>query len=384
MANADFITKHIHIIPRQVAKSLGMKRYFTGGRCVNGHIWERLTSNGSCLLCSQEKARANYRVNPSDNLAKQKIYREKNREHILARRLEVRMRDKEYAERRAERERISALRSAAIASGEKLYSPGTMCPKGHIAPRFTADGKCSECNRISCRERYKARMLAAGRSYRSLEEIMRVTAEKRVRVARQVKQKRDTCAWHIASRARREAIEKGYKTYFSPKPCPKGHISERYTSSGSCVTCLAEIMVSPERKKYDRQYYRSNVERIRVRSRAYAKRNHKRVLEKAKEWARANREKRRAIADNYKHRRRAWTEGGVSTIKLYQWKRSQKKVCYWCNANCRSEYHVDHYVPLSRGGAHELDNLVIACPSCNHRKSAKDPLEFAAEVGRLF
>lgn len=384
MANADFITKHIHIIPRQAAKSLGMKRYFTGGQCVNGHVWERTTSNGCCLLCSKEKARANYHANREEDLARQKIYREKNRDQILTRRLEIKMRDKEYAERRAERERISALRSAAIAAGEKFYAPGIACPKGHVAPRFTRDNKCSECNRIACTERHKARALAAGRQYRSLEEIKRLAAEKRVKTVRQAKEKRDTSAWHIASRARRAAMASGEKTYFSPKPCPKGHISDRYTSSGSCVACLAEIMVSPERKKYDRQYYRSNVERIRVRSRDYAKRNHKRILEQAKEWARANREKRRAIADNYKHRRRAWTEGGVSTIELYQWKRSQKKVCYWCNANCRAEYHVDHYVPLSKGGAHEIDNLVIACPSCNHRKSAKDPLEFAAEVGKLF
>lgn len=34
---------------------LGEKRYFTGIPCKNGHIAERTTSNGSCLVCQKEK-----------------------------------------------------------------------------------------------------------------------------------------------------------------------------------------------------------------------------------------------------------------------------------------------------------------------------------------
>jgi hypothetical protein len=34
-----------------------------------------------------------------------------------------------------------------------------------------------------------------------------------------------------------------------------------------------------------------------------------------------------------------------------------------------AQFHLEHVVPLSRGGATDLDNLAWACPGCNLRKS---------------
>ena len=45
---------------------------------------------------------------------------------------------------------------------------------------------------------------------------------------------------------RREAKAKGLKTYFTGKPCQYGHISERYSICGSCLTCRS--------LKYDTSY----------------------------------------------------------------------------------------------------------------------------------
>lgn len=42
--------------------------------------------------------------------------------------------------------------------------------------------------------------------------------------------------------------------------------------------------------------------------------------------------------------------------------------CYYCGAPWR---HIDHIVPLSRGGKHEIDNLVTACAKCNTTKHNK-------------
>ena len=34
-----------------------------------------------------------------------------------------------------------------------------------------------------------------------------------------------------------------------------------------------------------------------------------------------------------------------------------------------AQFHLEHIVPISRGGATELANLALACPGCNLRKS---------------
>lgn len=41
-------------------------------------------------------------------------------------------------------------------------------------------------------------------------------------------------------RSRKEAASRSSTFYFTGKPCNKGHVEERYTSSGGCVACSRE------------------------------------------------------------------------------------------------------------------------------------------------
>lgn len=59
--------------------------------------------------------------------------------------------------------------------------------------------------------------------------------------------------------------------------------------------------------------------------------------------------------------------------------------CYWCRTSVpRSKRHVDHIIPLARGGPHALANLCCACQSCNSRKGAKMPHEFTPQAEIAF
>lgn len=124
-----------------------------------------------------------------------------------------------------------------------------------------------------------------------------------------------------------------------------------------------------EKRAYDEKYRRDNQERCR---------------ENKKQWIANNREKRSAISKSYKARRRAICADGDPAALIFNWEQTALKVCHWCSSQCSDSYHVDHYQPLSKGGKHVVGNLVISCPSCNLRKNAKDPYEFAASMGRLF
>ena len=196
-----------------------------------------------------------------------------------------------------------------------------------------------------------------------------------------------------------QAREHGLLKYFTNKPCSKGHVAERFTSSRGCVECAAIRGASQERKRYVRSYLQKNAAQVREAKRedyfrnieqrkaaqlSYREKNRQRIRDVGRAFRAANPELAKAISLNARHKRRAAAVGGMTGPELAAWKRAAPKVCYWCGAKCAKAFHIDHYVPLSKGGKHEASNLVVACPPCNAKKRAKDPLEFAASIGRLF
>lgn len=135
------------------------------------------------------------------------------------------------------------------------------------------------------------------------------------------------------------------------------------------------------KSQYDKAYTSANRDRIRVMQRMGARR---RASEGRRPmWAKNNPEARRAIAMTHKVKRRAQCEQGMTTKELRVWLSYQQFLCVWCGTDCAESYHIDHVWPLSKGGKHEWNNLAIACPTCNLRKSARDPIEFAKEMQEL-
>jgi 5-methylcytosine-specific restriction endonuclease McrA len=86
---------------------------------------------------------------------------------------------------------------------------------------------------------------------------------------------------------------------------------------------------------------------------------------------------------NASAKRREWKSqsGGTGFTKTDVEKKLlyQKNKCWWCSKRLK-KYHIDHLIPLSRGGPHDASNIVLTCPPCNLQKSARMPSEFA---GRL-
>jgi hypothetical protein len=49
--------------------------------------------------------------------------------------------------------------------------------------------------------------------------------------------------------------------------------------------------------------------------------------------------------------------------------------CRYCGTE-DGPFHLDHILPVSRGGDHALDNLTVACAACNMSKGAMTPEEW--------
>lgn len=83
---------------------------------------------------------------------------------------------------------------------------------------------------------------------------------------------------------------------------------------------------------------------------------------------------------NY-HKRRA---GGPlpSRALLDELLRSQDARCAYCGVELVPGMHLDHRLPVARGGGNELENLCYACPTCNTRKNAMTDEEFLVSKKR--
>lgn len=108
------------------------------------------------------------------------------------------------------------------------------------------------------------------------------------------------------------------------------------------------------------------------------------VSGKSREQLRAYRARRPDIQREAAHRRSKakvsrLPRGTVQRIGgLQRWK------CAACRCDLRkSGYHMDHNMPLAKGGAHAPHNIQLLCPPCNVRKSAKHPIDFMQERGWL-
>jgi len=111
----------------------------------------------------------------------------------------------------------------------------------------------------------------------------------------------------------------------------------------------------------------------------YYKNKNKRLLIIIK-WGKQNPEKVRLIKQNYKIRRRLQIGGdNIDTEYIKILLKQQNSKCFYCDV-IFGDYHLDHIVPLARGGEHKEYNVVLACPQCNIIKSAKDPEIFVNQI----
>jgi 5-methylcytosine-specific restriction endonuclease McrA len=118
--------------------------------------------------------------------------------------------------------------------------------------------------------------------------------------------------------------------------------------------------------EYYRQYYLTNSDKTRERAR-----------KSMRKWRQENpelaRQRRRMDKLLWRARKvRARTEKRIHLTQLHNW---ENKLCGICTEFIDGDYHIDHIIPLSKGGEHSVANLQLAHPFCNRSKSNRLPGE---------
>lgn len=167
---------------------------------------------------------------------------------------------------------------------------------------------------------------------------------------RDVRQKEASAAWHQENRV--------------AKRKPK-----------FCVACSAGI---PRGKAYRCKPCQAVVNKNRGRAR---KRDPEKGRGYCRAWYRWDPERSRVISANKtvrrKRRLRAVDSPGVSLEDWAERLRLFNGGCAYCDQPAEAR---DHVIPISRGGADDIFNVVPACKACNSAKGAKMPLDWAFDV----
>ncbi len=132
-----------------------------------------------------------------------------------------------------------------------------------------------------------------------------------------------------------------------------------------------------EAREYKKSWYESNKSRVSEYNHTYHLSHPPRRTsnpENQRIWREANRERWRALkrADEAK-RRALLSKSTVDPVTADQLSSILKNPCIYCG---KPSKHIDHFMPLCRGGSHTIDNLVPSCVSCNLSKGSKIPTEW--------
>ena len=126
---------------------------------------------------------------------------------------------------------------------------------------------------------------------------------------------------------------------------------------------------NPEKEKarylaYD-EAHREERRQAMAKSRQENPEHHRKLRRK---WREANLDKYRERCRAYWHRKRAQTSDDSALVDFYA-EQLRSEPCHYCGA-CGNTT-IDHVVPISKGGAHSIENIVPACQPCNSSKGAK-------------
>jgi hypothetical protein len=163
-------------------------------------------------------------------------------------------------------------------------------------------------------------------------------------------------------------------------------------SINECVTCkrkrqqrVASARWRAKNPSYSKEYFLKNRKAKRAYQKAWLVKN----PTKTSQYTKAYRDKnpgaaaastRKYIQNNPElirnksaRRRAIKKQNGSYLVSAKELKRLYAMPCFYCGASAK---HLDHVIPISRGGCHSIGNLVPACASCNLLKSDKTITEW--------
>jgi len=125
-----------------------------------------------------------------------------------------------------------------------------------------------------------------------------------------------------------------------------------------------------------KQYYQNNKDL----SRQYYQENKDRISKRTKEYMQTLRGKMAGVNKDQTRKARKKNQLGPNPPATEQLVELLQKPCVYCG---KKSEHIDHIIPLAKGGLHDITNVIGACGRCNKQKGAKHLSEWLTYLGEI-
>lgn len=262
-------------------------------------------------------------------------------------------------------------REAAKETGLVFYFSRLACKNGHIADRYTQSGRCQQCHFLAIQK--------SAAKYRS--EKLELSAAKAETKRAQREQTSEVRKAGI--KARVQAYNAIWRKTNAVKMKAVNDIWRANNIEKMTATTTAWRKLNPQKiREYTAAWEKRNPEKQSAKSIARYAKDPEASKKRCAEWRNNNPGKTRAYMQNYKAIKESSGEklsiGLAEKLFLLQGGK-----CPCCKLPLGDDYHMDHIIPLKRGGPNNDANIQLLRQRCNNQKNAKDPLLFMQSRGFL-